>query len=87
MLIDRLEHLQRSSPLCGNGINLAYNGRSATLDDIVSHLIGVVHFLLRLLLHPCCEAREALLIEIEGHREIEIGRPDFSCDLRVDCVL
>ena len=82
-----LEHIQRGLPLgidLGDGLQ---DDLRALTVEIVHKDAGVVLLLAELDEEPVCYAFEALVLCIEGHREIEISRPELCVDLLIDCIV
>ena len=71
--VNVLEHLQRVAPTGRNDIDLTDLDVTTTLDSVVDHLLRVLVLLLELFLHPMCATVQACFLEINGHRQIQVG--------------
>ena len=59
---------------------------AAALHDVVVENLGVVLLFLKLYLEPAGDAALALGVAVGSHGQIEVGRPKFGIDLRIERV-
>ena len=70
------------------GLSIVVEGHpSTTLDDVTVELEGVRRLFLILDLHPVRHARQALVLEVRGHGQVEVGRIQLGVDLVVEGLL
>lgn len=81
------ESLELASPRCSHFGDRSQQNLSAACEQIVHQNAGVILFLAELDKEPVAETFEAFRFRLDRHRQIEICRPHFGIDLRIECVL
>ena len=86
MLERLLEGIEERGPRRGYGVDGLELNAAAALHDVVVENLGVVLLFLKLYLEPAGDAALALGVAVGSHGQIEVGRPKFGIDLRIERV-
>ena len=78
------EHFDCILPLCGDCADGFQGDRNVLREHVLLQKAGVLLLLLRLDKHPVAEAGQTVVAGMERHTEVEVSRPEFGIDLRVE---